>query len=293
MADADMDKLLAELLDPSKVSHRLSCSSRGGDVMGKQLKGADDGESTWIPVNRKNQVGLEERCGTEILASHQGCSGKPVYGYGHLQLDNQTVTERVDFESGHRSSYHKAWSWALALAVVQGWQGHRYNTEEHPEHRWTSLHNSSCYQANSKANGALALGLGDAANDIRLLQFGSAGRAITEQFGILAMEMLDVYVGRILAGMQRSKIIPLRGMPWRDLNPNRNCEGKESVASLGLDSLPGLDTSVLGYDLMKASSVQCNIPLTHQAALHRIALPHYWRFVCALFHTMNWRSLQA
>lgn len=55
--------------------------------------------------------------------------------------------------------------------------------------------NSSCYQANSKANGALALGLGDAANDIRLLQFGSAGRAITEQFGILAMEMLDVYVG--------------------------------------------------------------------------------------------------
>lgn len=39
----------------------------------------------------------------------------------------------------------------------------------------------------------------------------------------------------------------------RDLNPNRNCEGKESVASLGLDSLLGLDTSVLGYNLMKGN----------------------------------------
>lgn len=27
----------------------IGCSSRGGDVMGKQLTGADDGESTWIP----------------------------------------------------------------------------------------------------------------------------------------------------------------------------------------------------------------------------------------------------
>lgn len=39
----------------------------------------------------------------------------------------------------------------------------------------------------------------------------------------------------------------------RALNPNRNSEGKESAASLGLDALLGLDMSVLGYNLIKGN----------------------------------------
>lgn len=50
----------------------------------------------------------------------------------------------------------------------------------------TSNSSSSCFQANSKANEALVLGLGGAANDIHLLQFRSAGREVMELSGVQA-----------------------------------------------------------------------------------------------------------